>query len=108
VTRSTRGRRAEVAEVTASVQAAIAAGQFVPGELLPIPQLVRHFGVSAYPMVRSLLTLVADGYLIIVRDQPRQAGGVAPAPPETVSVRATCPNCCGVLSAALTLSAGAR
>jgi DNA-binding GntR family transcriptional regulator len=59
VTRSTRGRRAEVAEVTASIQAAIATGQFVPGELLPIPQLVRHFGVSAYPMVRSLLTLSA-------------------------------------------------
>jgi DNA-binding GntR family transcriptional regulator len=96
---------AELAEITHAIREALAAGRFIPGELLPVPQLVQQFGANAYEMVRALLPLVATGYLIIVPDRGHQGDGRELAV-EVAHVPVRCPNCCGNLSAALSLSAG--
>jgi DNA-binding GntR family transcriptional regulator len=91
---------AELAEITETIREALAEGRFIPGELLPIPQLVRQFGAGAYEMVRALLQLVATGYLIIVPDQGHQGDGTEPTV-EIAHVAIRCPNCSGTLMAAL-------
>jgi DNA-binding GntR family transcriptional regulator len=96
---------AELAEITDAIREALAAGRFIPGELLPVPQLVQQLGANAYDMVRALLPLAATGYLIIVPDQGHQGDGRELAI-EMSHVPVRCPNCCGSLSAALSLSAG--
>jgi hypothetical protein len=97
---------AELADITDAIRMALAEGRFMPGELLPVPQLVREFGADAYEMVRALLRLVATRYLIIVPDRGRQGGGQDLAV-ELAHVPIRCPNCSGTLSAALSLSADA-
>jgi hypothetical protein len=99
-------QRAELDDITEAIRTAIAAGRFIPGELLPVPQLVHEFGANAYEMVRALLQLVATGYLIIVPDRARQSDGNELAA-QIADVPVRCPNCCGTLSAALSLSASA-
>lgn len=103
---SRNNHSAELADITGAIREALAQGRFVPGELLPVPQLVQQFGAGAYEMVRSLLQLVATGYLIIVPDQGRRSDGTEPAA-ERVTVPVRCPNCYGSLIAAVILTAGA-
>jgi DNA-binding GntR family transcriptional regulator len=97
--------RAELEQITEAMREALAQGRFIPGELLPVPQLVQQFGSGAYEMVRALLQLVATSYLIIVPDQGHQGDGTELAAP-LAHVPVRCPTCSGTLMAALTLSAG--
>jgi hypothetical protein len=94
---------AELDAITEAIQGALDSGQFVPGECLPIPRLVREFGANAYQTVRALLQLVASSYLVIVPDRGTSEG-LGPTV-EIAHVPVRCPNCCGTLSAALELHA---
>ena len=97
---------AELADITDAIRTALAEGRFMPGELLPVPQLVHEFGAGAYEMVRALLRLVATGYLIIVPDRGCQ-GGSQDLAAELAHAPIRCPNCSGALSATFSLSADA-
>jgi hypothetical protein len=104
VTDNAAVKGAELGAITEAIQEALIAGQFVPGECIPIPQLVGEFGANAYETVRALLQLVAHGYLIIVPDRGTSEGQGPTTEIGHVPVR--CPSCCRTLSAALSLSAG--
>jgi hypothetical protein len=97
--------RDELDQITDAIREALAQGRFIPGELLPVPQLVQQFGTNAYEMVRALLPLVVTSYLIIVPDQGHQGDNREPAA-ELAAIPVRCPNCSGTLNAALCLSAG--
>lgn len=55
-------------QVKARLRAAIAAGEFLPGDRLPPEtELMRQFGVSRNTVVRALNDLVAEGLLLRIR-----------------------------------------
>lgn len=68
------GRRARHPTIAASLRAAIAAGQMVPGERLPSSRdLAVHFAVHRHTVAEALESLVAEGW---IESSPRRAFSV--------------------------------
>src|SRR5262249_3901930 len=54
-------------QVQGALEAALIAGELVPGELYSAPMLGERFGVSATPVREAMLALVNDGFVIAER-----------------------------------------
>ena len=68
--------------VLAALQAAIASGQFKPGERLVIDELAANLGVSAIPVREALQQLQADGFVDI---QPHIGATVTTIGPQLIT-----------------------
>ena len=56
-------------DIAATLQAAIVAGEMVPGVTYSAPQLARQFGVSATPVREAMLDLVKEGLVTTIRNK---------------------------------------
>lgn len=56
-------------QVQRALEAALVAGELVPGELYSAPMLGERFGVSATPVREAMLALVNDGFVIAERNR---------------------------------------
>jgi DNA-binding GntR family transcriptional regulator len=56
-------------QVRRSLEAAMVAGELVPGELYSAPALGERFGVSATPVREAMLDLAKDGFVVAERNR---------------------------------------
>jgi len=63
------GRTSLRDDIAATLQAAIVAGEMVPGVTYSAPQLAQQFEVSATPVREAMLDLVKDGLVTTIRNK---------------------------------------
>jgi len=56
-------------QVSRALEAALVAGELVPGEIYSAPALGERFGVSATPVREAMLDLARDGFVEVVRNR---------------------------------------
>lgn len=56
-------------QVRRALEAALVAGELVPGEIYSAPALGERFGVSATPVREAMLDLARDGFVEVVRNR---------------------------------------
>lgn len=56
-------------QVRRALEAALVAGELVPGEIYSAPTLAERFGVSATPVREAMLDLARDGFVEVVRNR---------------------------------------